>query len=247
MVQAVVALGGNVGDVALTFRRAQTLVEQHPHVDQVQAAGVYRSEAMGADAGAEFFNSAWVVETTLDPHAFLDLLQSVENQLGRIREVRWGPRRLDLDLISYGDEQIASPRLIVPHPHCWYRRFVLTPVESLVADLIHPEYGLSIRELSQRISMNPFVLAVGGCADSKPELEGLVAEFPNIELLIVRSVADVNVSEVSLAIWIGECGSEELNPLWLRIPDEQWQQMLRDVLTAACTDLVAVSDAPGGQ
>lgn len=243
MVQAVVALGGNVGDVVLTFSRARTLIEQHPHVHSVEPAGLYRSEPMGADAGDQFFNSAWVVETTLDAHSLLDLLQAVENELGRIRDVRWGPRTLDLDLIFYGDEQIDSPRLIVPHPHCWYRRFVLTPVASLVPDFIHPVLGLPVSELVRRTSMKPFVLAVGGYDDSDATVKSILAEFPGVELLTVRSTADVDVSEVSLAVWGGKCEHETLPSLWLSIPSNSFEQVLRDTLTAASTDLTQINES----
>ena len=240
MVQAVVALGGNLGDVARTFHLARERVEQHEQVQSVVAAGVYRSEAMGADAGATFSNSAWLVETTLKPLELLDLLQQTENVLGRTRDVRWGPRTLDLDLVFYGEECVDTPRLTVPHPHCWYRRFVLTPVESLLPKLRHPLLSLTIQELNQRLAAKPFRLVLGGPASIVLPLEQVVSEFPYIEVTNCELPHDVDLARVSLGVWFGDGDSKLLQPLWVSAPVANTEQFLRDVLTAACTELELV-------
>ncbi|MDA0283694.1 MAG: 2-amino-4-hydroxy-6-hydroxymethyldihydropteridine diphosphokinase, partial [Planctomycetota bacterium] len=201
---------------------------------------MYRSAAMGACAGSEFLNSAWVLETTLEPIRLLDLLQEVENEFGRSRDVRWGPRTLDLDLIFYDHEVVSSPRLIVPHSHCWYRRFVLTPIEDLRPDWLHPELGLTIRDLCKRLSVGSFRLAIGGAGDLAPTLTGVVREFQNVELVYADSPDSIEVSDVSLAVWFGECSGEKLHPLWLKSPTRDALQALRDTLTAACTAVVAI-------
>ncbi len=241
MVQAVVALGGNLGDVARTFRLARTLTERHEQVQSVEAAGLYRSTAMGAAAGAEFCNSAWLVETSLEPLDLLNLLQQIENELGRTRDVHWGPRMLDLDLIFYGEEKIASQRLTVPHPHCWYRRFVLTPIENLLPDFRHPVLELSIRELCERLQSTPFRLALGSASEKVQPLECVVSEFPGIETTNVTSPQDFDLADVSLAVWFGESDAVALHPLWLAAPIANAEQFLRDTLTAACTELSSVS------
>lgn len=242
MVQAVVALGGNLGNVPQTFRTARARIQQHVQVEQVRSAGLYRSEAMGADAGDPFFNSVWTVETSLTPLQLLDLLQQVENESGRTREVHWGPRTLDLDLIFYGNEQISTPRLTVPHPHCWYRRFVMTPAESLVPRLVHPESGLTVRELSDRLQMNPFQLMLGGPSENLPSLKRLLAEFPGMHVSHVTSPVDVSTLPVSLAIWIDDSESTPLPPLWISARPESGPQPLRDIFTAACTELSQVPE-----
>lgn len=239
MVQAVVAVGGNVGDVRQTLRRAQTLVEQNDLVQDLRTAELYRSVAMGADAGDSFLNSAWVFETSLDAFGLLDLLQRVENELGRTREARWGPRTLDLDLIFYGEEQIDSPRLRVPHPHCWYRRFVLAPIASLAPEFVHPAFGVSLRELSERLVTKPFVLGFGG-EPSDESLAMIAQECPRAEVHRLDVPGDDELREVSLAVWFGREGSRPRNPLWLWIPPEGERQFLRDVLTAACVDVEPV-------
>ncbi|MBA3313896.1 MAG: 2-amino-4-hydroxy-6-hydroxymethyldihydropteridine diphosphokinase, partial [Planctomycetaceae bacterium] len=110
---------------------------------------IYSTPPMGSAAGGPFSNAAASIETSLDPIALLDRLLSVEDAMGRSRDVRWGPRSLDLDLIFYGSQIIDSPRLRVPHPGCWYRRFVLDPLDEVAPHAIHPETGQTVRELRQ--------------------------------------------------------------------------------------------------
>ena len=240
MVQVVVAVGGNVGDVRETLRRARKLIEAEETVHKLRAAELYRSVAMGADAGGSFLNSAWVFETSLDALELLDLLQRAENELGRTREVRWGPRTLDLDLIFYGEEQIDSPRLTVPHPHCWYRQFVLAPVSSLVPEFVHPDFGLTIRQLHERLTSCPFVVAWSGEAADRDLLERLCLEFPRVDLPRVDSVGEVEGAEASLGFRFGNAGTMVNEPFRLHVPSEGGQQFVHDVLTAACIDVELV-------
>lgn len=240
MVQAVIAIGGNIGDVARTFEHALAQVARHEHVQSVQAAALYKSEAMGADAGDAFFNSAWVLETSLAPEALLDLLQQIEIDCGRTRELRWGPRTLDLDLVFYGDERIESLRLTVPHPHCWYRRFVLAPIASVLPDLRHPATGLTIRELVHRLTADTFDLALAGSRELTRALQSIASEFSNVAIHLVDAPDEVDVSNVSLAVWFGEGDELDLSPLWLRLPLHEAEQHLRNTLIAACTEVVPV-------
>lgn len=241
MVQVVVAVGGNIGDVRETLRRARALIEQNDAVQNVQSAKVYRSVAMGADAGGMFLNSAWVFETSLQPLELLDLLQRVENELGRTRELRWGPRTLDLDLALYGDEQIDSSRLMVPHPHCWYRQFVLAPVASLVPELVHPVLGLSMRNLFERIARSPLSIGFAGERVDGFDLERVRAEFGCLDLRPIDEECSMKGEEFSFAFWFGDDQSKPKNPFWLHVPLESEDQFVRDVLTAACIDVEPIS------
>ncbi len=241
MVQAVIASGGNLGNVEQTFDRAIALAMEHPEVQSVQSAERFRSVAMGAEAGDAFVNSAWVVETTLEPLALLDLLQQIENRRGRTRDVRWGPRTLDLDVIFYGEDVIELPRLVVPHPHCWYRQFVLAPVASLLPEFIHPIIGLTMRQLSERLVAMPFRLGIGGEPASDKTLAMVAAEFSSVQVQPLVSPDD-DLAEVSLAVWLGTCEPPHRHPLWLRVPAEdvvEEVQFLRDALTAASTSVEA--------
>lgn len=240
MVQAVVAVGGNVGDVRQTLRRAQELVEQHDSVQNMRAAELYRSVAMGADAGDSFLNSVWVFETSLEALELLDLLQQVENELGRTREVRWGPRTLDLDLIFYGDQMIDLPRLVVPHPHCWYRRFVLAPVASLVPEFVHPVHGVTIRELHEMMSRFPFPLGILGEPKNRSMLRVIAREFPRVELREVVRECDIGQLGVSIGFEFGDGHTSSNDPFWLHVTAEGERQFIYDVLTAACVDVEPV-------
>lgn len=240
MVQVVVAVGGNVGDVEQTIARAKTLIAKHERVDSLRSAELYCSVAMGADAGDSFLNSAWVFETSFEALELLDLLQQVENELGRTREVRWGPRTLDLDLIFYGEEQIDLPRLTVPHPHCWYRQFVLAPVASLVPEFVHPVFGVRIRQLYERISMNPFLVGYAGDLADEHVLTDLASDFPRVKLRRVIERDDSDQPGDSLVFWFGSCDSKPESPFWLHVPTTSGPQFVRDVLTAACVDVALV-------
>jgi 2-amino-4-hydroxy-6-hydroxymethyldihydropteridine diphosphokinase len=241
MVQAVIALGGNLGDVGQTFDRAMVRALEHPEVQSVQSAERFRSVAMGAEAGDAFVNSAWVVETTLEPLALLDLLQQIENELGRTRDVRWGPRTLDLDVIFYGKDVIELPRLVVPHPHCWYRQFVLAPVASLLPEFIHPIIGLTMRQLSERLVSKPFRLGIGGKPADDAAVRMVADEFSSVEVQPL-GLPDDDLVAVSLAVWLGTCETPLRQPLWLQVSSEdavEEVQFLRDALTAASTPVEA--------
>lgn len=234
MVQIVVAVGGNVGDVRQTLRRAQEFAAEHGSVRGLRSAGLYRTVAMGADAGDSFLNSAWVFETSLAPLELLDLLQHVEDELGRTREVRWGPRTLDLDLIFYGNQRIDLPRLSVPHPHCWYRQFVLAPVVSLVPDFVHPILGLTTQQLLERLLADQVSIGYAGKLAGETRLGELVAEFPNVVFSAVAAHSLNEVPDEALAFWFGRSEYKPESPFWLQVPYEDGLQFVRDVLTAAC-------------
>ncbi|MFN7765744.1 MAG: 2-amino-4-hydroxy-6-hydroxymethyldihydropteridine diphosphokinase [Planctomycetaceae bacterium] len=162
MTRGAVALGGNRGPVAQTFCHALHILRQRG-VSLVAQAGLYDTTPVGApDDGQRYLNSACLVETRLSPRELLDELQRVEQELGRVRGVDWGPRPLDLDLIWYGEVVCETPRLTLPHPACWYRRFVLEPLGEICADWRHPDKGLTVVELRDRWRCRPVTIALAG-------------------------------------------------------------------------------------
>lgn len=212
MPRCVIALGGNIGDVPHTFAQAVHQLRAIPRVRSVTAGGLYQTPAVGGEATAPYVNSAAAIECELAAVELLDLLQSIEQRLGRIRTEHWGPRTLDLDLILFGGEQIHSTRLKVPHPACWYRRFVLDPVCEVAGDVIHPEKQVPFRELRDRLQRRPFRVAiVGGDEAARFDLvESLRAEFTAVEFATPsRESADNDIPagvpriELALMAWLG--------------------------------------------
>jgi 2-amino-4-hydroxy-6-hydroxymethyldihydropteridine diphosphokinase len=166
-----IALGGNLGDVDATFANALSLLDRTPEIDVLQVSPVHRTSPVGAHAGDSFVNAVARLSSTLEPLELLDRLQSIETQLGRVRWVRWGPRTLDLDLLMFGEEVIDHPRLHVPHPACWYRRFVLDPWVEIGADVVHPVKRLTIGALRDRLLVRPMsITLVGGVRERRDEL-----------------------------------------------------------------------------
>jgi len=147
-------MGGNVGDVAATLSAAESQLHAHPQIRVVSTSRRYQTAPVGAEAGASFVNSAVEIESDLDPHALLECTQSIENGLGRVRTIHWGPRTLDIDLLFTDPSFVmAMPRLTLPHPHLWYRRFVLEPLCDLAAGMVIAPYQHTASELASRWRM----------------------------------------------------------------------------------------------
>lgn len=141
--QAVIGVGANMGNPAETVQSAMDALDLHPHITVLQRSSLYRSAPVGGVEQDDFINAVMTVETTLSAHELLGVCQGVELAHGRTRDVRWGPRTLDLDLIRFtpyeglgrgaglGDAgaqlTLTDPVLTLPHPEAGNRAFVLTP------------------------------------------------------------------------------------------------------------------------
>ena len=112
------SIGGNVGDVETTLARALDTLADDPATEVLGTSGLFEdaSRWVTRPGEADFLNAAIRIRTALSPLQFLDLLQSTEDSLGRIRKIRWGPRTIDLDVILWDDAIINETRLSVPHP-----------------------------------------------------------------------------------------------------------------------------------
>ncbi len=136
MAEALVALGGNVGDVRDTLRRAIAEFCDGNAVRLAARSSDYRTPPWGVPDQPAFVNCAIAVETSLSPAALLARAQTVEAAFGRDRtqERRWGPRTLDIDLIAYDDMAISTPGLTLPHPRWRERGFVVLPLAEIAPD-----------------------------------------------------------------------------------------------------------------
>ena len=124
--RCLIALGGNVGVSRDLFVQAMQHLESEG-VDLLELSSAVGTSPIGENAGGRFLNAAAVVRTSLSPLQLLQALHKVELRCGRKRDIHWGPRTLDLDLIFYGQSVIEAADITVPHPAMWYRRFVLDP------------------------------------------------------------------------------------------------------------------------
>lgn len=138
---AYVALGSNLDGPVRQVRSALAELDGLEDARLLAHSPLYRSPPLGPGGQPDYVNAVALLETTLDPHQLLDQLQAIEQRHGRERGVRWGPRTLDLDLLLYGAQRIASPRLHVPHPELGKRAFVLVPLHDIAPDLQLPGLG----------------------------------------------------------------------------------------------------------
>jgi 2-amino-4-hydroxy-6-hydroxymethyldihydropteridine diphosphokinase len=127
-VRSVLALGSNLGARAETLAEAVADLVDRPEVRLVDVSPVVQTKPVGGPEGQpDFLNMVMIVETTLGPYELLEHCNAVEEKHHRTREVRWGPRTLDVDIITYGDLTLDDPRLTLPHPRAAERAFVLLP------------------------------------------------------------------------------------------------------------------------
>lgn len=136
MASVIIALGGNVGDVRTTFREAIPRICGMAQAALRARSSDYATPPWGDEDQAPFINACIEIETSLDPHALLFVLQKIERKFGRERHEarRWGPRTLDLDLIAYDDISLQREELTLPHPRLFERAFVLVPLAEIAPD-----------------------------------------------------------------------------------------------------------------
>lgn len=140
MIDAYIGLGSNLGESINTLHSAIEALGKVNGIELVRASQLYQSTAVGPGEQPDYINGALHIRTSLEPEALLDAMQRIENQHDRKRgAVRWTARTLDLDLLVYGDQQINTDRLTVPHPYIPERNFVLLPLNDLSPSLVFPD------------------------------------------------------------------------------------------------------------
>jgi 2-amino-4-hydroxy-6-hydroxymethyldihydropteridine diphosphokinase len=123
--KAVIALGANLSEPEECVELAIAMLSES--FDLVARSSLYKTKPVGGPAQADYINAVCIVETELEPHHLLHVLQGIEKSFGRVRDVRWGPRIIDCDLITYADCIVNDQELTLPHPRAHERRFVLEP------------------------------------------------------------------------------------------------------------------------
>jgi 2-amino-4-hydroxy-6-hydroxymethyldihydropteridine diphosphokinase len=145
---AYIALGSNLGDKRAFLDQALQALRATPGITVKNVSLYIETDPVGGPPGQDsYLNSAAELETDLPPRQLLEALLAIETRLGRVRNERFAPRTIDLDLLLYGEEVINEPDLIVPHPRMHERRFVLQPLSYIAAEVRHPLLGKTVREM----------------------------------------------------------------------------------------------------
>ena len=137
--RAYIALGSNLDNPLKQIQQALEALQQLPKSAQLLCAPWYQSKAIGPGEQADYINTVARLETQLSTLELLRALQAIEDQQGRQREVRWGARTLDLDLLLFNSECHNHPELVLPHPEMHHRNFVLVPLHDLEPELAFPD------------------------------------------------------------------------------------------------------------
>lgn len=153
MERVYIGLGSNLADPLTQLRSALAALAALPQTSLAAQSSFYASDPLGPADQPRYVNAVAALDTELAPLELLDALQRIELEQGRLRKAeRWGPRTLDLDILLFGDRQLAEPRLTVPHYHMHARAFVLYPLAEIAPQLYLPDG----RALSALLAACPF-------------------------------------------------------------------------------------------
>ena len=238
--RAAIALGSNVGDSAGRFDEALTMLKSF-RCEVLKVSSLWHTPAMGENAGDDFLNAAALIETQLPPQELLQTLHVVEERLGRVRSVHWGPRTIDLDLLFYEDQIIAEETIVVPHPHLWYRRFVLEPLAEVAAEWLHPELGETAARLLERLQHSSRILAIDCSNDLQADVarvtDSLQREFADCRIVLGQTTASHDV--VATLRFVGDASPDAVSAATREIRStaqtaDDITNDLRNLLTAIC-------------
>ncbi|MDR3464052.1 MAG: 2-amino-4-hydroxy-6-hydroxymethyldihydropteridine diphosphokinase [Beijerinckiaceae bacterium] len=135
-IEIALGLGGNVGDAPGAIAEALRILAAREKIRIGRVSAIYRTPPWGPVAQADFANACALAQTTLDPRALLNEVKAVEILLGREPGLRWGPRRIDIDILFYAGLSVDAPDLVIPHASLFERAFVLVPLAEIAPDLV---------------------------------------------------------------------------------------------------------------
>ena len=155
--RAFIGAGANLGEPVRQLRQAQEQLEKASGVKFLGASSFYRTQPVGPVEQPPFVNAVFCARTCeIGPRELLSLLLDIEQEMGRVRKERWGPRVIDLDLIFYGEEVINEQGIKVPHPRLHERRFVLAPLAEIAPGFVHPVLKKTVSELLAELPAGDF-------------------------------------------------------------------------------------------
>jgi 2-amino-4-hydroxy-6-hydroxymethyldihydropteridine diphosphokinase len=159
--KAYLLLGSNLGNREKNLDQSLQLLKDH-HCNIVNTSSIYQTAAWGLENQPDFLNQVIEISTSLSAFKLLDLTQQIEQKMGRIRTIKYGARTLDIDILYFNNDIIASENLVIPHPQLQNRRFTLIPLVEIAPNFIHPGLGINSSDLLKK------------CED-----QGLVSLFKN--------------------------------------------------------------------
>lgn len=172
MPRCLISFGGNLGDRGKTLSDAAAAIVAIDGVNDFQASRIYATPAIGGPTDQPpFLNAVATVEVGMSAAQLLEHLQQIELSCGRVRTTRWSARKVDLDLILYGDLIGQRQQLAVPHPRYPARRFVIEPACEVAGDMVDPRFGWTIKQIADHLRNGiPSAILVGGSAEVRGEL-----------------------------------------------------------------------------
>ena len=147
MTKAYIGLGSNLNDREVMLTTATEKLDNSSNVNVIKRSTSHETKPVGGPSQPDFLNAALEIETSLQPEELLARLQEIENDLGRERKIKWGPRTIDMDILLCGNSIINNVDLQIPHPLMHMRRFVLVPLSEIAPHIKHPIFDKTITEL----------------------------------------------------------------------------------------------------
>jgi 2-amino-4-hydroxy-6-hydroxymethyldihydropteridine diphosphokinase len=160
LAKSAVALGSNMGDSQIILEAAIATLAQTPGIFLEARSHWYKTKAVGPPQ-PDYLNGCITLQVEMLPHELLENLLKTEQKFGRVRQERWGPRTLDLDLLLYNDLIVDTPNLQIPHPGMRDRAFVLVPLAEIASDWVEPISGCVIKELLKEVDCSDVHLLMG--------------------------------------------------------------------------------------
>jgi 2-amino-4-hydroxy-6-hydroxymethyldihydropteridine diphosphokinase len=155
MATVYLSLGTNLGQRRQNLERAVAGLGEVMEITAVSP--IYQTPPWGLTDQPDFLNLCLEATTDLTPHQLLHFNQQLEKRIGRIKEIHWGPRLIDIDILFYDDISSCSEKLTIPHPQIGQRAFVLVPLADIAPDLVHPQTGQTVREMVAQVDTSGVV------------------------------------------------------------------------------------------
>lgn len=157
LTESAIALGSNIGDSLRILEAAIETLAQTPGINLSAKSSWYKTKPVGPPQ-PDYLNGCAILQVEMNPQILLETLLQIEQQFGRIRQERWGPRLLDLDLLLYDGLILDTPNLQIPHPRMTQRAFVLVPLTEIAPDWVEPISGNAIKDLVTKVDCSEVFL-----------------------------------------------------------------------------------------